>query len=432
MRMMVARQGSKENIAKTHARQKHLSTAHTPHNMANSLLNLQRTHANRYVQPILSGAMIQRKCACAHCQSESAHQEHETIQNILQSKGSGQPLEPGVQMFMESRFREDFSGVKVHTDSHAAENSKQLNALAYTVGQDIFFSAGQYNPESNEGKRLLAHELTHTIQQGAGIQHVWDALEITNPSDIAEQEAEKTSKNIMHGQPSNILSTEPMQVARQHPAPAPGTKRPEPPPPGTELLKSFADKFPEAAELISKSAPAMHLVGKAEEAGAKFGGYAEEGPAKDTGRAYTVGNTVYVPKARTDKVLAMKSFLFELNNAIRAPKFAELTKEAVKGTKGKLTAKEYAYKKVELEVEGMLKLGEIWFKMKKTIGKDAEWNKYDNDFYLSEYQSVKEGKKTKDDIVKDVLKRVYDSGKLKGKTVEQYYMEQYESLSGGK
>ena len=60
------------------------------------------------------------------------------------------------------------------------------------------------------------------------------------------------------------------------------------------------------------------------------------------------------------------------------------------------------------------------------MGKDKSWDKYDQQFFLTEYQSFKEGKKTKDDIVKDVLRRVYDTGTLRGKTVEQTYMEQYE------
>lgn len=198
-----------------------------------------------------------------------------------------------------------------------------------------------------------------------------------------------------------------------------------------QLLTDFAGKFKDAADHIRKSPAAITLVKEASAANVKFGGYAEDGPGKATGRAYTIGDTVYVPKARVDPVLAMKSFLFELNNAVRKPKFGPLFEEAKKGSKGTLTAEQYAYKIVELEVEGMLRLGEVWFETKKTMGK-GDWNKYDNDFYYSEYKEFKDKKKTKDEIVKDVLKRVYDSGDLKGKTVEQNYKEQYKSLSGGK
>jgi hypothetical protein len=197
-------------------------------------------------------------------------------------------------------------------------------------------------------------------------------------------------------------------------------------------LQDFATKFPGAADLIRKSTPALRLVSEAEATGAVFGGYAEDGPAPTVGRPYTSGHEVYVPRARTDPVVAMSDFLFELNNAIRAPKFAALVAEAVKGSTGTLTARSYAYKIVEQEVEGMLRLGETWFKLKTTGGAHPEWNKYDQDFFLSEYEAVKAGKKTKDDIVRDVLGRVYETGTLRGKTVEQNYMDQYNTLSGGK
>ncbi len=198
------------------------------------------------------------------------------------------------------------------------------------------------------------------------------------------------------------------------------------------LIKDFAAKFPDGAQLVLGNMAGMKLVGEAEAAGVRFGGFAEDGPGKDLGRPYTSGKTIYVPKTSTDPVLAMHGFLFELNNAIREPKFAALTVEAYKGTKGRLTAKEYAYKNVELEVEGMLRLGEIWFQTKPTLPDGEKLNKYDRDFYLEEYQEVKDGKKTKDQVVKDVLARVYDTGKVRGKTTEQYYMDDFKNLSGGK
>jgi outer membrane protein OmpA-like peptidoglycan-associated protein len=82
---------------------------------------------------------------------------------------SGQPLDPATRGFMEARFGRDFSRVRAHTGSKAADSAHAVNALAYTVGRDIVFGAGHYMPETLEGKRLLAHELTHVIQQ-AGVQ----------------------------------------------------------------------------------------------------------------------------------------------------------------------------------------------------------------------------------------------------------------------
>jgi Domain of unknown function (DUF4157) len=68
---------------------------------------------------------------------------------------------------MEPRFRHDFSQITVHTDARAVESAQVVNALAYTVGQNVVFNAGQYTPETITGKRLIAHELTHVVQQNS-------------------------------------------------------------------------------------------------------------------------------------------------------------------------------------------------------------------------------------------------------------------------
>ncbi|MEM6612393.1 MAG: DUF4157 domain-containing protein [Cyanobacteria bacterium P01_C01_bin.72] len=88
------------------------------------------------------------------------------IESKLKSnKGGGSTMPERTQNFMESRFGNDFSSVKIHTDNQAVQMNRDLNAKAFTHGNDIYFNSGQYNPESNSGKSLLAHELTHTIQQ---------------------------------------------------------------------------------------------------------------------------------------------------------------------------------------------------------------------------------------------------------------------------
>ncbi|MCW3085865.1 MAG: hypothetical protein JWP12_3231 [Bacteroidetes bacterium] len=87
-------------------------------------------------------------------------------QGINASKGSGSSLSPGLQQEMGNKMNADFSNVKIHTDESAAEMNKEVSAKAFTHGNDIYFNSGQYKPSSNEGKHLLAHELTHTLQQG--------------------------------------------------------------------------------------------------------------------------------------------------------------------------------------------------------------------------------------------------------------------------
>ncbi len=81
--------------------------------------------------------------------------------------GGGSPLPQAARGFYESGIGADFSGVRVHTDTHAARMSQQINARAFTHGNNIYFGAGEYSPGTTEGRRLLAHELVHTVQQGS-------------------------------------------------------------------------------------------------------------------------------------------------------------------------------------------------------------------------------------------------------------------------
>src|SRR5437588_6099007 len=97
------------------------------------------------------------------CKRESAVPP--TVHDVLNS--SGQSLDESTRAFMEPRFGHDFSQVRVHTDERAVESAQAVNALAYTVGSDIVFNQGQYAPDAQSGKHLLAHELTHVVQQGS-------------------------------------------------------------------------------------------------------------------------------------------------------------------------------------------------------------------------------------------------------------------------
>ncbi len=80
-------------------------------------------------------------------------------------KGGGQPLPTSTRAFFEPRFGYDFNEVRIHTDTQSAENSRAFNAKAFTIGRDIVFGSGQYAPGTSAGKKILAHELTHVIQQ---------------------------------------------------------------------------------------------------------------------------------------------------------------------------------------------------------------------------------------------------------------------------
>jgi hypothetical protein len=86
-------------------------------------------------------------------------------QSIQQAKGGGQALDNQIKTKMEQGFGSDFSGVRIHTDSHSDTLNRSLQARAFTTGQDVFFRQGEYNPTNRSGQELIAHELTHVVQQ---------------------------------------------------------------------------------------------------------------------------------------------------------------------------------------------------------------------------------------------------------------------------
>jgi hypothetical protein len=350
------------------------------------------------------------------------------VQKLL-PHAEGEPIPTAEREKLETAFGADLSEVRVHRNGDAGELAGDADANALTAGRDIYFAPGMYTPQTTEGQELLAHELTHVFQQKLTGDAQANEDQLSRPEDPAEIEASEVAHSVLtHGTAPAIVSAgrgiqRDVGWAQRGPLPDPYGN--------LLLLNAFAKSFPDAAKLIYANPTAMKLVNEAEAAGVKFGGYAEDGPSKDTW-PYTVADSVYIPKARTDKVLAASDFLFELNNALRRSRFAALEADATKGKTGSLSAKEYAKKTVELEVEGMLRSGEIWFDMKKQAPRGENWDRYDKDFFLAQYKAFRDGKRTKDQIVQDVLKSVYTTGVDKGKTVEQFYMDQYQQLSGGK
>jgi hypothetical protein len=101
-------------------------------------------------------------------------------QHLSSTKGGGNVLPVPTRQFMESRFNADFSGVRIHTGTQAENLSQTIHAQAFTHGNDIYFNSGKYNPNSAAGGTLLAHELTHTLQQGAS-RHVAPATVAAKP-----------------------------------------------------------------------------------------------------------------------------------------------------------------------------------------------------------------------------------------------------------
>jgi len=120
-----------------------------------------------------SGERVDRACAACTAQDELQRTASDMpgeavvpqiVHDVLGSPG--RPLAPATRAFMEPRFGRDFGNVRIHDDARAGASARAVNALAYTHGSDIVFDAGRYAPDTDAGKHLLAHELTHTIQQG--------------------------------------------------------------------------------------------------------------------------------------------------------------------------------------------------------------------------------------------------------------------------
>jgi pyrrolidone-carboxylate peptidase len=118
------------------------------------------------------------------------------VHDVLSSPG--RPLEPGTRATMERSFGHDFGKVRVHTDARAAESARAVHARAYTVGSDVVFADGRYAPGSEAGRRLLAHELAHVVQQeNVGGRRVQRArLQIASPADAAEADAAAVAERV--------------------------------------------------------------------------------------------------------------------------------------------------------------------------------------------------------------------------------------------
>jgi len=115
------------------------------------------------------------------------------VHDVLRSPG--QPLDTGTRAFMEPRFGHSFADVRVHTDARAAESARAVSAVAYTVGRNIVFGAGRYAPDTGAGRRLLAHELTHVVQQ-AGAESEAGSLAVDAPSTAREREADRAAGHV--------------------------------------------------------------------------------------------------------------------------------------------------------------------------------------------------------------------------------------------
>jgi hypothetical protein len=205
--------------------------------------------------------LLQRKCACggsagpsgecAECRKKRLQRKTvpgdrtpavpPIVHEVLRSPG--QPLDEGTRSFFEPRLGHDFSRVRIHTDSRAAESAQAVGALAYTVGSNVAFNEGRYEPGSTAGRRLLAHELAHVVQQEGSqlAAPAGDGLAVSPADHPLEARADAAAESAIQGRHSDPGQHGQPQLQRQaegnhHPV-KPDLGEPLPYVEATELLK---------------------------------------------------------------------------------------------------------------------------------------------------------------------------------------------------
>ncbi|HEX8067387.1 MAG TPA: DUF4157 domain-containing protein [Thermoleophilaceae bacterium] len=167
---------------------------------------------------------------CVQCRAarEAARRPMPRSAVVEGARSSGRPLEPAARAVLEPRLGRDFSSVRVHADAAAAESARALDADAYTVGRDVVFGAGRYQPDRPEGRRLLAHELTHVAQQAGG-----SGAGAGGPA-AGESQLESEAEAVAaggSGAPARVSAAPAGTVQRQPAGAAPAAGAPAPPRP---------------------------------------------------------------------------------------------------------------------------------------------------------------------------------------------------------
>jgi len=153
-----------------------------------TVMRLQRTAGNAGVVQMLGA------------DEEPASPVHDVV-----GSGGGAPLDEQTRSTMESAFGTSFGDVRVHTDERASRSAESVGANAYTVGSDVVFRAGQFDPGTASGQRTIAHELAHVVQQSQGPVDGTDApggIRVSDPSDRFERAADQTASQVMAAVPA--------------------------------------------------------------------------------------------------------------------------------------------------------------------------------------------------------------------------------------
>lgn len=186
------------------ARSARNSSAGVRGSAAEHVLNLQRTAGNaavaiRVAQVTAAGGNVPVAVPAAQVQR--------SIAGRIASAGMGRPIDRRAMLHLQRTFETDLSPVRVHNDSEADELSRDVGAVAFTSGHDIFFRSGSYDPASTGGFRTLAHEVTHVVQQSAGLvpgTDRGDGVAVSSPRDEGERQAESKADQAVRGRPAPV------------------------------------------------------------------------------------------------------------------------------------------------------------------------------------------------------------------------------------
>lgn len=168
-----------------------------------AILNLQRLAGNSSVSSMLGDEV----------------EEPSPVRDVVASSG-GSPIESSTRGFMESRLGHDFGDVRIHTGTQADNSARSINAQAYTVGSDVVFRSGAYEPDTPAGQRVLAHELTHVVQQKSGPvagEPAAGGIRLSDPADPFEQAATQSAEAVMAPSPVAAAEAGAASVQRAEP-----------------------------------------------------------------------------------------------------------------------------------------------------------------------------------------------------------------------
>jgi hypothetical protein len=161
-------------------------------------------HATLAGQPTTEGLLGLQRAAGNQAVAGMMDNGLSSVHNVVGS--SGQPLAPEIRTDMESRLGQDFSDVRVHTDSAAHQSAEAVSAHAYTVGSHVVFQRDAFDTSSQQGRTTLAHELTHVVQQRSGPVSGTDVgagVQVSDPGDRFEREAAATAAQVMSHSPGD-------------------------------------------------------------------------------------------------------------------------------------------------------------------------------------------------------------------------------------